>query len=217
MSLKFKKYIGYILNENDKKQQIRNERHQARMARLKTKVDAKIAAATDDKGLLLVLTGNGKGKSSSGFGMIARAVGHGLKAGVAQFIKGTWECGERNLLSGAGVPFFVMKTGFTWDTQDREKDTQAAEAVWQEAKKLLADDSVDVVMLDELTYMLSYDYLDLDEVLDAISQRPYHQHVIVTGRGCQQQLMEMADTVSEVQNTKHAFEAGVKAQKGIDW
>lgn len=205
------------MEENANKQQVRNERHKARMARLKAKIDAKIDSATDDKGLLLVLTGNGKGKSSSGFGMIARAVGHGLKAGVVQFIKGNWDCGERNLLSGAGVPFFVMNTGFTWETQDREKDTQAAVAVWQEAKKLLADDAVDVVMLDEITYMLSYDYLDLDEVLDAISHRPDHQHVIVTGRGCQQQLIEMADTVSEVHNTKHAFDSGVKAQKGIDW
>lgn len=214
---KTSKFEGFYLNDNDKKTQIRNERHQARMARLKTKMDAKIAAATDDKGLLLVLTGNGKGKSSSGFGMVARAVGHGLNAGVAQFIKGSWECGERNLLSGAGVPFFVMKTGFTWDTQDREKDMQAAKAVWLEAKKLLRDEHTHVVMLDELTYMLSYDYLDLDEVLDTISQRPDHQHVIVTGRGCHQQLLDMADTVSEVQNTKHAFDAGIKAQKGIDW
>lgn len=205
------------MEENANKLQVRNERHKARMARLKAKIDAKIDSATDDKGLLLVLTGNGKGKSSSGFGMIARAVGHGLKAGVVQFIKGNWECGERNLLGGAGVPFFVMNTGFTWETQDREKDTQAAESVWQEAKKLLADQSVDVVMLDEITYMLSYDYLDLDEVLDAISHRPDHQHVIVTGRGCHQQLIEMADTVSEVNNTKHAFDSGVKAQKGIDW
>lgn len=205
------------MESTDKKQQIRNERHKARMARLKEKVDAKIAAATDDKGLLLVLTGNGKGKSTSGFGMITRAVGHGLKAGVVQFIKGNWECGERNLLSKVGVSFAVMNTGFTWDTQDREKDIAAAEAVWVEAKKLLTDASIDVVMLDELTYMLSYDYLDMDEVLDTISQRPEQQHVIVTGRGAHKQLLEMADTVSEINNTKHAFEAGIKVQKGIDW
>lgn len=215
MGFSFKK--RFILESTDKKQQVRNERHKARMARLKEKVDAKIAAATEDKGLLLVLTGNGKGKSTSGFGMITRAVGHGLKAGVVQFIKGNWECGERNLLSKVGVSFAVMNTGFTWDTQDREQDIAAAEAVWVEAKKLLTDASIDVVMLDELTYMLSYDYLDLDEVLDTISQRPEQQHVIVTGRGAHKQLLDMADTVSEINNTKHAFEAGIKVQKGIDW
>lgn len=194
-----------------------NQRHKARMERLKAKVDARIESATEEKGLLLVLTGNGKGKSTSGFGMVTRAVGHGLSAGVVQFIKGTWECGERNVLSNAGVTFHVMGTGFTWDTQDREKDIEAAEAAWAGAKALLTDKTIDVVMLDEITYMLTYQYLDLDEVLDTIAHRPPHQHVIVTGRACHRLLMEMADTVSEVQNTKHAFDNGIKAQKGIDW
>lgn len=205
------------LQENDNNESGRNERHKERMARLKEKVDARIESATEEKGLLLVLTGNGKGKSTSGFGMVTRAVGHGFKAGVVQFIKGTWECGERNLLSNAGVEFHVMGTGFTWDTQDRTKDIEAAEAAWTGAKKLLSNPDIDVVMLDEITYMLTYQYLDLDEVLDTIARRPAKQHVIVTGRACHRLLMDMADTVSEVQNTKHAFDNGIKAQKGIDW
>lgn len=199
------------------KEQVRNERHKARMERLKAKVDERIAAAQEEKGLLLVLTGNGKGKSTSGFGMVTRAVGHGFTAGVVQFIKGTWECGERNVLQKLGVEFHVMGTGFTWNTQDREKDIAAAQQAWQGAKTLLTNPEIDVVMLDEITYMLSYQYLDLDEVLDTIANRPAEQHVIVTGRGCHKLLMDMADTVSEVQNTKHAFDNGIKAQKGIDW
>jgi len=194
-----------------------NERHRLRMQKLKAQVDARIAAAQDDKGLLLVLTGNGKGKSTSGFGMVARAVGHDLCAGVVQFIKGTWECGERNLLQKAGVEFHVMETGFTWDTQDKESDMQAAQSVWQEAKKLLQNPGIDVVMLDEITYMLTYQYLDLDDVLDALVNRPENQHVIVTGRACHRAVIDIADTVSEVNNTKHAFDNGIKAQKGIDW
>lgn len=194
-----------------------NERHRLRMQKLKAQVDARIAAAQDDKGLLLVLTGNGKGKSTSGFGMVARAVGHDLSAGVAQFIKGTWECGERNLLQKAGVVFHVMETGFTWDTQDRESDMAAAQSVWAEAKTLLQNPDIDVVMLDEITYMLTYQYLDLDDVLDTLVNRPVNQHVIVTGRACHRSLIDIADTVSEVNNTKHAFDNGIKAQKGIDW
>ncbi|WP_016955832.1 cob(I)yrinic acid a,c-diamide adenosyltransferase [Catenovulum agarivorans] len=195
----------------------KNERHQARMQRLKEKVDAKINAASEERGIVIVITGNGKGKSTSGFGTVARAIGHGLTAAVVQFIKGTWACGERNLLEQHGCQFHVMATGFTWETQNREADIAAAQKVWDEAKKLLQDESINLVLLDELTYMLSYDYLDLDEVLDAIVNRPINQHVVVTGRGAHKKLLEIADTVSEVQSVKHAFEAGVKAQKGVDW
>lgn len=202
---------------NDNTADTGNDRHRLRMQKLKAKVDARIAAAQDDKGLLLVLTGNGKGKSTSGFGMVARSVGHGLSAGVVQFIKGTWECGERNLLQKAGVEFHVMETGFTWDTQDKQSDIRAAQRVWQQAKALLQNPQTDVVMLDELTYMLTFQYLDLDEVLDALVNRPVNQHVIVTGRACHRAVIEIADTVSEVNSTKHAFDQGVKAQKGIDW
>lgn len=196
---------------------IKAERHKARQQKLKAGVDAKIAAAQDEKGILLVLTGNGKGKSTSGFGTVARAVGHGKKAAVVQFIKGTWECGERNLLEGAGVTFHVMGTGFTWETQDREKDTAAALVAWEAAEALLQDESIDCVMLDELTYMVSYHYLDVERVLTALKNRPPMQHVIITGRACHRAIIELADTVSEVQPIKHAFEAGIKAQPGFDY
>ncbi|ABM23840.1 cob(I)yrinic acid a,c-diamide adenosyltransferase [Shewanella sp. W3-18-1] len=204
--------------QNDNEQaQIKAERHKARQQKVKAGVDAKIAAAQEEKGILLVLTGNGKGKSTSGFGTVARAVGHGKKAAVVQFIKGTWECGERNLLEGAGVEFHVMGTGFTWETQDKEKDTAAAVLAWEAAEKLLQDESIDCVMLDELTYMVSYHYLDVERVLSALKNRPPMQHVIITGRACHRAIIELADTVSEVQPIKHAFEAGIKAQPGFDY
>ena len=194
-----------------------NDRHKKRMQQQKAKVDERIAAAQEDKGLLLVLTGNGKGKSTSGFGTIARAVGHGLKASVVQYVKGGWECGERNLLEKNGVEFHVMGTGFTWETQDKDTDIQAAQAAWQHSKKLLQDPSIDVVLLDEITYMITYKYIDLDEVVAVLSSRPKDQHVVITGRACHRAIIEIADTVSEVRPVKHAFDNGIKAQKGIDW
>ncbi|GDY26124.1 cob(I)yrinic acid a,c-diamide adenosyltransferase [Agarivorans sp. Toyoura001] len=193
------------------------EKHQQRQEKLKASVDAKVEDAQIEKGLLLVITGNGKGKSTAGFGNVARATGHGYKAVAAQFIKGGWECGERNLLEKNGVEFAVMATGFTWETQNRELDTQAAQEVWQRCKQWLADPSIYLVLLDEITYMLSYDYLDVDEVVAAIEQRPKEQSVVVTGRACHRKVIELADTVSEVKNVKHAFESGIKARQGVDW
>ncbi|ABO22590.1 cob(I)yrinic acid a,c-diamide adenosyltransferase [Shewanella loihica] len=193
------------------------ERHKARQQKVKEAVDAKIAKAQTEKGVLLVMTGNGKGKTTAGFGNITRAVGHGKKAAVVQFIKGNWPCGERAVLEKVGVEFHVMATGFTWETQDREKDTLAALSAWEAAETLLSDDTIDIVLLDELTYMVSYHYLDLDRVLTAIKNRPPMQHVIVTGRACHRAILELADTVSEVQPIKHAFESGVKAQLGFDY
>jgi cob(I)alamin adenosyltransferase len=195
----------------------KQQRHKERQQRLKTQVDSAVAAAVDEKGLLLVITGNGKGKSTSGFGTVARAVGHGLRAAVVQFIKGGWDCGERNLLQQHGVQFAVMATGFTWDTQDKAADIAAAELVWQQAEEFLADPAIDLVLLDELTYMLSYHYLPLQRIEQALLQRPATQHVVITGRACHRRLIELADTVSEVQNVKHAFDSGIKAQRGIDW
>lgn len=195
----------------------KDQRHQQRQQKVKQQVDMKIAAAQEEKGLLLVITGNGKGKSTSGFGTIARAVGHGQRCAVAQFIKGTWENGERNLLERLGVEFQVMATGFTWETQNRSADTQAAQIVWQECKRMLADDSLDVVLFDELTYMITYGYIDLDEVIEALTSRPKMQSVVITGRAAHRSLIELADTVSEVRNVKHAFESGIKALKGVDW
>ena len=196
----------------------RNARHKRAMQRKKALVDARIAAATLDKGLLLVLTGNGKGKSSSAFGMLARSVGHGLRCGVVQFIKGQWECGEHLLFQNHPlVAFHVMNTGFTWETQDREKDIAAALATWDHAAALLRNPDVKVVLLDELTYMLTYGYLDATQVLAALQGRPPQQHVIVTGRNANDALIALADTVSEVQDIKHAFNNGVRVQKGIDY
>ena len=194
-----------------------DERHKARQQKVKEAVDAKVASANIEKGVLMVITGNGKGKTTAGFGTVARAVGHGKQAAVVQFIKGNWDCGERKLLEGAGVPFEVMATGFTWETQNRETDTQAAEKAWAQAEIWLKDERIDLILLDELTYMLSYHYLDLERVLSALKNRPPMQHVIVTGRNCHRQLLELADTVSEIECVRHAFEAGVKAQPGFDY
>jgi cob(I)alamin adenosyltransferase len=191
--------------------------HKEKMQATKAGVDARVAQAQEERGTLIVLTGDGKGKSSSGFGTIARSVGYGLKTGVVQFVKGKWPCGERDLLEKLGVPFYVMGTGFTWETQNREIDIAAAKRVWEGGKALLADPSVHLVLLDELTYMLTYEYLDLDEVIAALEARPREQTVIITGRNCHPAMMEMADTVSEIQPLKHAFDAGIKARKGIDW
>jgi len=195
----------------------KNTRHSERQQKLKETVDAKIEKAQIEKGLVLVITGNGKGKSTAGFGTIARAVGHGLKCSVAQFIKGTWDCGERNLLEQHNVEFQVMKTGFTWETQNKETDTAAAQVVWQECKRMLNDDTIDVILLDEITYMVSYNYIELEEVVKAIENRPKMQSVVITGRAAHRTLIEMADTVSEVKNVKHAFDSGVKVLKGVDW
>ncbi|MBL4909799.1 MAG: cob(I)yrinic acid a,c-diamide adenosyltransferase [Alteromonadaceae bacterium] len=199
------------------KQNSPEQKHQQRMQKLKNKVDDRIASAQQEKGLLLIITGNGKGKSTSGFGTVLRAVGHGLTASVVQFIKGDWDCGERNILEKCGVDFTVMATGFTWDTQDKSADIAAAQKAWQASELLLKDESIDLVLLDELTYMIAYKYLDLDKVISTIKSRPAHQHVIITGRGCHRQLIALADTVSEVQSIKHAFDDGVKAQQGIDY
>lgn len=195
----------------------KEQQHEARQKRLKKEVDARIAKAQTEQGVFQVITGNGKGKSTSGFGTVTRCVGHGMNAAVVQFIKGGWECGERNVLQKLGVPFAYMETGFTWETQNRESDTAAAQETWQVAKQYLQDASIDLVLLDELTYMVTYDYIDLTEVIEAIKNRPPMQSVIVTGRGAHRELTELADTVSEVRNVKHAFDAGVKAQKGFDF
>ncbi|MBJ9047950.1 cob(I)yrinic acid a,c-diamide adenosyltransferase [Citrobacter braakii] len=193
------------------------ERYQQRQQRVKDRVDARVAAAIDERGIIIVFTGNGKGKTTAAFGTATRAVGHGKKVGVVQFIKGTWPNGERNLLEPQGVEFQVMATGFTWETQNRESDTAACMAVWEHGKRMLADAELDMVILDELTYMVAYGYLPLDEVINALNARPAHQTVIITGRGCHRDILELADTVSELRPVKHAFEAGVKAQMGIDY
>jgi len=193
------------------------DRHTQRQQKLNEQVDARIDAAKEQRGILIVFTGNGKGKTTAAFGTVTRAVGHGMRAAVIQFIKGEWPNGEKNLLEPHGVEFQVMSTGFTWETQNKETDTQACQAVWQHGKRMLADASLDLVVLDELTYMVSFGYLELQDVVDALNARPAHQTVIITGRGCHRDLLEMADTVSELRPVKHAFDAGIMAQQGIDW
>ncbi len=196
----------------------RNKRHKKAMQRKKAHVDKRIAAATTEKNLLLVLTGNGKGKSSSAFGMLARSVGHGMKCAVVQFIKGQWDCGEHaNFAEHPLVDFHVMNTGFTWETQDRSKDITAAEQTWVKAEEFLTDSSYELVILDELTYMLTYGYLEKSRILKVIKNRPKNQHAVVTGRNASKELIALADTVSEINNTKHAFDSGIKVQKGIDY
>jgi cob(I)alamin adenosyltransferase len=196
----------------------RNQRHRERMAHKQEVVNELIANATHDKGLLLVITGNGKGKSSSAFGMIARSLGHGMKAGVVQFIKGAFSTGEESFFRRfpGEVEYHVMGEGFTWVTQDRSRDIQAAEAGWEVALAMLNNPGIDLVVLDELNIVLKYDYLPLERVLDALQRRPEGQHVVVTGRGARPELIEIADTVSEISNVKHAFNQGIRAQKGIE-
>nr|WP_299240876.1 cob(I)yrinic acid a,c-diamide adenosyltransferase [uncultured Halomonas sp.] len=196
----------------------RDTRHKQSMQKLKRHVDEKIAEAKEQRGLLLVFTGNGKGKTTAAWGTVTRALGYGYKAGVIQFIKGLWECGERERLIGdANLEVQVMATGFTWDTQNRESDTRACLEVWKEAERMLADDAVYLVVLDEITYMLKFGYLDIDVVKKAIADRPEEQTVIITGRNAHRELVDMADTVTEMQETRHAFNSGLQARRGIDY
>ena len=196
----------------------RDERHLARMQRKKAVIDERIANSPDECGLVLVLTGNGKGKSSSAFGMLARAMGHGMQCGVVQFIKGRNSTGEELFFRRfpEQVRFHVMGEGFTWETQDRQRDIAAAEAAWQVSRELLRDPAIGLVVLDELNIALKHGYLDLDQVLSDLQARPPMQHVVVTGRGAKEQMIELADTVTEMGVIKHAFQAGIKAQKGVE-
>lgn len=192
-------------------------RHKQRAQQHKAAVDARIAAAQADKGLLLVLTGNGKGKSSSAFGMVARTLGYGRKAAVFQFIKGAEDVGERAFFSRhPDVIWERCGEGFTWETQDRMRDIAAARAGWEKARRALADPAISLIVLDELTYLVTYRYLELDEILPPILARPPMQHVVITGRAAHDALIEAADTVSSIRDVKHAFRDGIRAQEGID-
>ncbi|WP_439106406.1 cob(I)yrinic acid a,c-diamide adenosyltransferase [Congregibacter sp.] len=197
----------------------KDARHKAAMEKQKESVDASIAAADIERGVALLLTGNGKGKTSSAFGMVLRALGYDQKVGVVQFIKGQQLSGEEIYVRDRcpDVAFYQMGTGFTWDTQDRSSDIAAARTTWEKALAMLSDSSFDLVVLDELTYMLSFDYLSEDEVIEAIQNRPAEQSVVVTGRGGGTGLREIMDTVSEVKDVKHAYNAGIKARRGVDY
>ncbi|MEM1404053.1 MAG: cob(I)yrinic acid a,c-diamide adenosyltransferase [Pseudomonadota bacterium] len=197
----------------------KNARHKASMEKQKEKVDAAIEAADEERGVALLLTGNGKGKTSSAFGMVMRALGYGHRVGVVQFIKGAQLSGEELYVRDhcPQVEFYQMGTGFTWDTQDRSGDIEAAERTWAVAQPMLENPELDLVVLDELTYMLSYDYLPEESVLTALKNRPREQSVVVTGRGGGAPLREIMDTVSEVKDVKHAYASGIKARRGVDY
>ena len=193
-------------------------RHNKAMAKQKAAVDEGIAKADIERGVSVLMTGDGKGKTSSAFGMAMRALGYGQKVGIVQFIKGVQASGEELYIKSAHpeVTLYQMGTGFTWDTQDREGDIAAAKLTWEQAHAMLSDPTYDLVVLDELTYMLAFDYLPEADVLTAIRERPAAQSVVVTGRGGGQALREIMDTVSEVKEIKHAYRAGVMARKGVD-
>jgi cob(I)alamin adenosyltransferase len=196
-----------------------NARHAEKMRKKKAARDKIIATKTIEKGLLIVHTGKGKGKSTAAFGMVFRALGHGFRVGVVQFVKGVWQTGERVVLEKFPdqVTMKAMGEGFTWETQDRTRDVAAARKAWDEAKAMIADPSYRMVLLDELNIVLRYDYLPLDEVVQVLASRPPDTHVIVTGRNAKEEIIEIADLVTEMEFVKHPFRSGVKAQAGIEF
>jgi cob(I)alamin adenosyltransferase len=196
-----------------------NRRHAEKMAKRKAARAKMLATKTEERGLLIVHTGTGKGKSTAAFGMVLRAIGHGMKVGIVQFVKGAWETGERKVLEDYRhlVTCRAMGEGFTWDTQDRARDITAARAAWNAAKAMIANPDYDLVLLDELNIVLRYDYLPLDEVLATLKAKPRDLHVVVTGRNAKPELIELADLVTEMTMVKHPFRSGVRAQKGIEF
>ena len=187
------------------------------MARKKAVVDERIALANQGRGVIVVATGNGKGKSTSGFGMTARALGHGMQVGIVQFIKGSFSTGEEVFFRRfPEVRYHVMGEGYTWETQDRDRDIARARAAWDKAAAMLQDAEVNLVFLDELNIVLKLGYLSVSQVIEALQRRPPMQHVVITGRGAPPELVEAADTVTEMRPIKHAFDAGVRAQKGVE-
>jgi cob(I)alamin adenosyltransferase len=196
-----------------------NARHHDKMQKKKAARDRIMAGKTIEKGLLIVHTGKGKGKSTAAFGMVFRCIGHGMKAGVVQFVKGAWATGERTVLEKFPdlVTIKAMGEGFTWETQDRERDIAHARAGWEEAKRMIADPDYKLVLLDELNIVLRYDYLPIEEIIEVLRNKPNDKHVIVTGRNAKDELIEIADLVTEMEQVKHPFRSGVKAQMGIEY
>jgi cob(I)alamin adenosyltransferase len=207
-----------MVPENDAAEDIR---HAAKMAKKKAARDRMMAEKSGEKGLIIVHTGAGKGKSSSAFGMILRCVAHGFSCAVVQFIKGAWDTGERRLLTshfGNLCQFYAMGEGFTWETQDRARDIAAAKAGWETAKALIADESLRMVVLDEINIALRYDYLDINEVVAFLKDsKPPLTHVVLTGRNAKEDLIEAADLVTEMTLVKHPFRSGIKAQPGVEF
>ena len=199
----------------------RNEAHNQKMRKIKEARDKLMATKTEEKGLIVVHTGAGKGKSSSGFGMIMRCIAHQMPCAVVQFIKGTWRTGERNFLEqrfAEDCIFVVSGEGFTWETQDRARDIAAAEAGWKKAKELIKNSEIQFVMLDEINIALRYEYLDIDEVVEfLLTEKPPMTHVVLTGRNAKKELIAAADLVTEMTLVKHPFRDGIKAQKGVEF
>ncbi len=197
----------------------RDAYHADKMRKKKEARTRMLATKTEERGLLIIHTGKGKGKSTAAFGMVFRAIGHGFPVGIVQFVKGAWGTGERDVLEKFPdlVTIKAMGEGFTWDTQDRQRDLAAARAAWEEAKRMIADPQLKMVLLDELNIVLRYDYLPLEEVLAALRDKPRDLHVIVTGRNAKEELIELADLVTEMTEIKHPFRSGVKAQPGIEF
>ncbi len=194
------------------------QRHNERMKRHKKVVDASIAKASIERGVLIVITGNGKGKTTSALGTLLRSLGHGHQCALAQFIKGEWDCGETRFFAQTdNLSTFTMNTGFTWNSQDFDQDKQAAQTIWQQVLPLFSDPRCRLIVLDEITYMFKYKYLDIADLITAIQKRPAQQNIIITGRAAPEILLELADTVSEIKALKHAFNQGIKAQEGIEW
>jgi cob(I)alamin adenosyltransferase len=195
------------------------ERHKTKMAKRKAVQDAEVASKTIEKGVLLVHTGPGKGKSTAAFGLVLRALGHGWRVGVVQFVKGAWHTGERDALARFGdqVSWHTMGEGFTWETQDKARDIAAAQRAFAKAKELMADPSIRLLILDELNIALRYDYLPVDDVIETLRNRRHDLHVVVTGRNAKPELMALADGVTEMGAVKHHFAAGIKAQEGIEF
>lgn len=196
-----------------------NVRHAEKMKKIKAARDKILATKTDEKGLIIVNTGKGKGKSTAGFGMVFRALGHGMKIGVVQFVKGSWDTGERWVLEKfpEQVTISALGEGFTWETQDRARDIAMAKAAWEQAKAMILDDDYDMVLCDELNIVLRYDYLSVSDVIDVLKAKAPMKHVIITGRNAKDELIEVADLVTEMEVIKHPFRSGVKAQKGIEF
>ena len=194
-------------------------RHAEKMAKKKAARDKILATKTIEKGLIVVHTGKGKGKSTAAFGMVMRAIGHGFRVGVVQFIKGRWDTGERHVLERFAdqVTIHAMGEGFTWETQDRKRDLAAARAAWDKAKAMIADPSYRMILLDELNIVLRYDYLPVAEIVETLRAKPADTHVIVTGRNAKEELIEIADLVTEMTMVKHPFRDGVKAQAGVEF
>ncbi|MGI9366792.1 MAG: cob(I)yrinic acid a,c-diamide adenosyltransferase [Rhizobiaceae bacterium] len=196
-----------------------NARHAEKMKKKKAARDKIIATKTREKGLVMVHTGKGKGKSTAAFGMVFRALGNGMKVGVVQFVKGKWQTGERVILEKLGdqVTMTAMGDGFTWETQDRQRDIDAARAAWERAKAMIMDDEHDMVLCDELNIVLRYDYLPVSEIIEVLDSKPEMKHVIITGRNAKDELMDIADLVTDMTMVKHPFRDGVKAQVGVEF